>query len=289
MCALPRLSHPPIHTLHLPRGRCTRTEKGSSATPWRPCAKNSPRGRCAFVCLEAPPTAPSRRTNLPPFLQEGFDASEAQYKEEIERRDQQIVAVEAMGREREQWRETVFDRRVKEAMQPCLDAQAALEVQAAELRADRDAARQGEEASAAKAAALADEVRVRTGEGHRLDKELGEALSRASVEEALRSEADKALRKVRLWPAWKCATCVEGPSHPGTPTPDRCAVGPPGSDATDCGSASLPSTPLSLPPFLSLSPPPISFFLSLPIALSPHNSLSLPSLSLAPSLYFPSL
>jgi len=86
---------------------------------------------------------------MPP-RQETYDATEAQYKEEIERRDQQIAAVEAMGKEREQWRETVFDRRVKDAMQPCLDAQAALEAQVAELRAERDAARQGEDAAAAK-------------------------------------------------------------------------------------------------------------------------------------------
>ena len=25
--------------------------------------------------------------------------------------------------------------------------------------------------------------------------------------------------QVRRWPAWKCVSCTEGPSHPGTPTP----------------------------------------------------------------------
>ena len=41
-------------------------------------------------------------------------------------------------------------------------------------------------------------------------------------------------RQVRLWPAWKCVVCVEGPSRPGAPTPSRprrarYAFGPPGS------------------------------------------------------------
>ena len=53
------------------------------------------------------------------------------------------------------------------------------------------------DAAAAKAAALAEEVRVHAAEGHRLERDLAEALSRLSVEEALRSEADKALHKVR--------------------------------------------------------------------------------------------
>ena len=31
------------------------------------------------------------------------------------------------------------------------------------------------------------------------------------------------LWQVRLWPAWKCVMGEEGPSHPGTPIPSRCA------------------------------------------------------------------
>ena len=119
-------------------------DEGASTLWW------TQRMRLHGIALQADNAdTPSLLPSMPP-RQESYDASEAQYKEEIERRDQQIAAIEAMGKEREQWRETVFDRRVKDAMQPCLDAQAALEAQVAELRAERDAARQGEDAAAAK-------------------------------------------------------------------------------------------------------------------------------------------
>jgi len=62
-------------------------------------------------------------------LQGTHAAAVAQYKDEIERRDQQIAAVEAMGKEREQWREAVFDRRIEETLKPYRDRQGVLDTQ----------------------------------------------------------------------------------------------------------------------------------------------------------------
>ena len=45
-----------------------------------------------------------------------------------------MLAVEEMGKEREKWRETVFDKRVKEAVKPCTEQMAVMEAQIQELR-----------------------------------------------------------------------------------------------------------------------------------------------------------
>ena len=56
-------------------------------------------------------------------LQSQFDQAEMQYKEELEKRDAQLISVEEMGKEREKWRETVFDRRIEEILKPYKDRQ----------------------------------------------------------------------------------------------------------------------------------------------------------------------
>ena len=63
-----------------------------------------------------------------------FDEKEIIYKEEIDKREQQVLAVEEMGKEREKWRETVFDKRVKEAMKPYMEQMAVMETQIQELK-----------------------------------------------------------------------------------------------------------------------------------------------------------
>ena len=124
-----------------------------------------------------------------------FEEKEAAYKDETEKRDVQMAAVEEMGKEREKWRETVFDSRVRDALKPCLEQQAGLEGQVAELRSERDALKQAEEADALKIDALRVELSGLMADKQQVERALGEVSSRLSVEEALRSEGAKALRK----------------------------------------------------------------------------------------------
>ena len=56
-------------------------------------------------------------------LQAQYDLAEVHYKEELEKRDAQLVTVEEISKEREKWRETVFDRRIDETLKPYKDRQ----------------------------------------------------------------------------------------------------------------------------------------------------------------------
>ena len=56
-------------------------------------------------------------------LQGQYDQAELHYKEELDKRDAQLVSVEEISKEREKWRETVFDRRIDETLKPYKDRQ----------------------------------------------------------------------------------------------------------------------------------------------------------------------